>query len=99
MQSVDVHGEMELVANDLLVLAGELVGTVDALGVPVRPVEAVLKHRDGEWVRQTYENELENFRSGVCWELKRSASSDRKSLKGNIHQSKQPQLLSLTHFD
>lgn len=50
---MDVHGEMELVADDLLVLAGEFVGAVDALGVPVRPVEAVLKHGDGEWVRQT----------------------------------------------
>lgn len=54
VQSVDIHGEMELVANDLLVLAGELIGTVDALGVPVSPVKAVLKYRDGEWVRQTY---------------------------------------------
>lgn len=52
VQGVDVHGEVQLVANDLLVLAGEFVGTVDALGVPVRPVEAVLKHGDGEWVRQ-----------------------------------------------
>lgn len=58
VQSVDIHGEMQLVANDLLVLAGEFIGTVDALGVPVGPVEAVLKHRDGEWVRQTYEEGL-----------------------------------------
>lgn len=58
VQSVDIHGEVELVANDLLVLAGEFIGTVDALGVPVSPVEAVLKHRDGERVRQTYEGGL-----------------------------------------
>ena len=51
---MDIHGEMQLVANYLLVLAGEFIGTVDARGVPVSPVEAVLKHRDGEWVRQTY---------------------------------------------
>lgn len=63
---MDVHGEVELVANDLLVLAGEFVGTVDALGVPVGPVQAVLKHRDGEWVRQTYGERFQHFTSGVC---------------------------------
>lgn len=52
MQGVDVHGEVQLVANYLLVLASEFIGTVDALGVPVGPVEAVLKHCDGERVRQ-----------------------------------------------
>lgn len=50
VQGVDVHGEVQLVANDLLVLAGEFIGAVDALGVPVGPVEAVFKHRDGERV-------------------------------------------------
>ena len=54
VQGVDVHGEVQLVADDLLVLAGELVGAVDALGVPVGPVEAVLKHRDGKRVRQAW---------------------------------------------
>lgn len=49
---MNVHGEVQLVANNLLVLAGEFVGTVDALGVPVGPVEAVLKYRDGEGVGQ-----------------------------------------------
>lgn len=48
---MDVHGEVELVADDLLVLAGKFIGTVDALGVPVCPVQAVLKHCDckGVW--------------------------------------------------
>lgn len=54
MQGVDVHGEVQLVANDLLVFAGKFIGTVDALGVPVGPVEAVLEHGDCEWVRQSY---------------------------------------------
>ena len=49
---MDVHGKVELVANNLLVLAGEFIGTVDALGVPVGPVEAVLKHCDSERVGQ-----------------------------------------------
>lgn len=44
VQGVNVHGEVQLVANDLLVLSSELVGTVDALGVPVCPVQAVFKH-------------------------------------------------------
>lgn len=50
MQCVDVHREVELVADDLLVLACEFVGTVDALGVPVCPVQTVLKHSDSKWV-------------------------------------------------
>lgn len=65
---MDIHGEMELVADDLLVLAGEFVGAVDALGVPVCPVEAVLKHGDGEWVRQTCGGEKKNrFRRFEIW--------------------------------
>lgn len=52
VQGVDVHGEVQFVPDHLLVLAGELVGAVDALGVPVGPVEAVLKHGDGEWMRE-----------------------------------------------
>lgn len=38
VQGMDVHGEMELVTNDLLVLASKFVGTINALGVPVCPV-------------------------------------------------------------
>lgn len=55
---MDVHGEVQLVADDLLVLAGELVGAVDALGVPVGPVEAVLEHGDGERVREAWGGEI-----------------------------------------
>lgn len=54
VQGVDVHGEVEFVANDLLVLASKFVGTVDALGVPVCPVQAVFKHRDGKGVREPW---------------------------------------------
>lgn len=50
MQRVDVHREVEFVADDLLVLACEFVGTVDALGVPVCPVQTVLKHSDSKRV-------------------------------------------------
>lgn len=49
---MDVHRKVKLVANNCLVLAGKFVGAVDALGVPVSPVEAVLKHCDGKWVRE-----------------------------------------------
>lgn len=52
VQCVDVHGEVEFVADDLLVLACELVGTVDALGVPVSPVQTVLKDSDGKGMGQ-----------------------------------------------
>lgn len=51
---MDVHGKVQLVANNLLILAGEFIGTVDALGVPVSPVQAVLKHCDGKRVWQAY---------------------------------------------
>jgi hypothetical protein len=44
---------MEFVANDLLVLSSKLVGTIDTLGVPVCPVQAVFKHRDGKRMRET----------------------------------------------
>lgn len=47
---MDVHREVEFVADDLLVLACEFVGTVDALGVPVCPVQTVFKHCDSKWV-------------------------------------------------
>lgn len=48
VQGVNVHGEVEFVTNDLLVLPSKLVSTIDALGVPVCPVQAVFKHRDGK---------------------------------------------------
>jgi hypothetical protein len=45
---------VQLVSDDLLVLACELVGTVDALRVPVCPVKAILKYRDGKWMGQAW---------------------------------------------
>lgn len=56
MQRVDVHREVQFVADDLLVLACEFVGAVDALGVPVCPVQTVLKHSDSKWVREALAN-------------------------------------------
>lgn len=50
---MDVHGEVQLVADNLLVLASKLICTVDALCVPVCPVKTVLKNRDGKWMGQT----------------------------------------------
>lgn len=52
VQGVDVHGEVQLVADNLLVLASEFVGAIDTLGVPVSPVQAILKHCDGKGVGQ-----------------------------------------------
>jgi hypothetical protein len=45
---MNVHRKVELVANDFLVLPRKLVGTIDALGVPVCPIQAVFKHCDGK---------------------------------------------------
>lgn len=54
VQGVDVHGEVQFVANDLLVLASKLVSTIDALGVPVCPVQAIFKHGDGKGMREAW---------------------------------------------
>lgn len=54
VQCVDVHWEVQLVADDFLVLSGEFVGAVDALGVPVGPVQAVLKDCNGKRMRQPW---------------------------------------------
>lgn len=62
---MDVHGEVEFVANDLLVLASKFVGTIDALGVPVRPVQAVFKHRDGKGMREAWGKSKRT--SGYTW--------------------------------
>lgn len=65
VQGVDVHGEVEFVANDLLVLASKFVGTIDALGVPVCPVQAVFKHRDGKGMREAWGKSKRT--SGYTW--------------------------------
>lgn len=52
VQGVNVHGEVEFVSNDFLVFPSKFVGTIDALGVPVCPVQAVFKHRDGKGMRE-----------------------------------------------
>lgn len=54
MQGVDVHGKVKLASNYLLVFPCELVGAVDALGMPVSPVQAVLKHRNCKGVGKTW---------------------------------------------
>lgn len=56
MQRVDVHREVEFIPDDLLVLACEFVGTVDAFGVPVCPVQTVLKHGDSKRVWEALAN-------------------------------------------
>lgn len=51
---MDVHGKVQLAANHLLVLPCKLVGAVNALGVPVSPIQAVLKHCDGKGVGKSW---------------------------------------------
>ena len=53
MERMDIHGEVELALDHLDTCPRELVGTVDAFGVPVSPVDKVLKQSDGKWMRQT----------------------------------------------
>lgn len=54
---MDVHGKVQLVPDDLLVLASKLVCTVDTLGVPVGPVKTVFKHGDGKRMWKTWQRE------------------------------------------
>lgn len=51
---MNVHGEMQFVANDFLVLPSKLVSTINALGVPVCPIQAVFKDRDGKGMREAW---------------------------------------------
>ena len=53
VERVDIHREVQLALDHLDSGAGEFVGAVDALCVPVRPVDGVLEQRDGKRVRQT----------------------------------------------
>lgn len=57
VKRVDVHGEMQFVSDHLLVLASKLVCAVDALGVPVCPVQIILKHCDGKRMRKTWQRQ------------------------------------------
>lgn len=57
VQGMDVHGEVQLVTDDLLVLPSELVGTIDALGVPVCPIQAVFKNCDGKGMWEALTND------------------------------------------
>lgn len=50
---MDIHGEVKLVADNLLILASKFVGTVYAFGVPVCPIQAVFKNRDGKRMGKT----------------------------------------------
>ena len=50
MHSVDVHGEEKPGMDGLYMTATKFVGFVDALGLPVCPVELVLKDSQGKWV-------------------------------------------------
>lgn len=55
MKGVDIHGEVELCVNSRNGdVPCELVSFLDALRVPIGPVQLVLKHGNGKWVRQPY---------------------------------------------
>ena len=52
MKRVNVHREMQPISHGLHRITMELIGLVDALGVPVRPVQFILKHGQSKRVRQ-----------------------------------------------
>ncbi len=53
MKSVDVHREMQAILHRFHRISVELVGLVDALRVPICPVQLVLEQRQGEGMWQT----------------------------------------------
>lgn len=76
---MDVHGEVEFVANDLLVLASKFVSTIDALGVPVRPVQAVFEHCDGKGVREAWgKSKRTSVQTWPAWPLHQSPPLPRR---------------------
>lgn len=81
---MDVHGEVQLVADNLLVLAGEFISTVDALGVPVGPVEAVLKNCDGKWVWQAYRKRESEISEEMLDEVSIKSSNEKFSRKNEL---------------
>lgn len=84
MQGVYVHGEVQLVADNLLVLASEFISTVDALGVPVGPVEAVLKHCDGKRVWQAYRKRESEISEEKPDEVSNKSSNEKVSRKNEL---------------
>lgn len=56
VQGMDVHGEVQLASDHLLVFSGELIGAVYTFGVPIGPIKTVLEDRDGKWMRKTLVN-------------------------------------------
>jgi len=50
VEGVYVHGEVEAAVYGYHGVAMELVGLVDALRVPVRPVQLILKEGQSKWM-------------------------------------------------
>ncbi len=46
----DIHGRIQLDGYTTEISAVKFVGLVDALGLPVGPVDPVFKDSDGKWV-------------------------------------------------
>lgn len=53
VQGVDIHRKMQLAPYHLLVLSGEFVSAVYAFGMPISPIQTVLKHSNCKWVGET----------------------------------------------
>jgi len=57
VEHVDVHEVLQVLGERAPVQPGELVGALDALGLPVRPVQLVLVYGEAEGVRQLAVNQ------------------------------------------
>lgn len=53
MEAVNVHGEIESVVHSLDTVPSELVGFVNTFGVPIRPVQLILKESQSKGVWQS----------------------------------------------
>lgn len=56
MEHVNVHEVLQVFGERASPQAGELVGALDALGLPVRPVQLVLVYSQAKGVRQLAAN-------------------------------------------
>ena len=57
VEHVNIHEVLQVFSQRLSSQPGELVGTLDALGLPVCPVQLVLVHSQAEGVRQLSANQ------------------------------------------
>lgn len=65
LEHVYVHKVLQVFSQSVSSQASELVSTLDALGLPVRPVQLILMYSQAEGVRQLGANQNLHAKTGV----------------------------------